>query len=161
MKRKWILACMMLGSACATKASGNKFASKVTEDKTSVALASARADHLSEEMIRGLHLNNYQSNKVKEINLRVAEQITAIEAQYAGDQAKIEEMSKNVLAERDRFLENVLSTIQYNDYFGNRKGYTAMDKEFVAGVNQDQEAVGEGAISSTSPDNNATPATVN
>jgi hypothetical protein len=161
MKRKWILACMMLGSACATKASGNKFASKTAEDKNTTALASARANHLSDEMIRGLHLNNYQSNKVREINMKVAEQITAIEEQYAGNQAKIDELSKSALAERDQFLESVLSTVQYNDYFGHRKDYVAMDREFIADVNQGEDGAGEGAISGTTPDANVTTVNVN
>lgn len=125
---------MMLGSACATKANGNKFTSSASGDKNTIALASARANHVSEEMIRELHLNNYQSQKVREINLKVAEQITAIEEQYAGNQAKVDELTNSALAERDRYLEKVLSTVQYNDYYNQREEYVAIDREFVAEI---------------------------
>ena len=138
---------MMLGSACATKASGNKFTSSATENKNTVALASARADHLSEEMIRGLHLNNYQSQKVREINLKVAEQITSIEAQYAGNQKKIDDLTKKALAERDQYLESVLSTVQYNDYYNQREEYVAIDKEFMAEIKPEAPVTGD-ALSS-------------
>ncbi|GAB3534783.1 hypothetical protein GCM10027443_22450 [Pontibacter brevis] len=129
---------MMFGSTLATNAAGTKMAPKAPGDKSSKTLASSRAKHLSDQMIRGLQLNNYQSGKIREINLKVAEQITAIEEQHAGDQAKIDALSQKVYAERDRFLENVLSTVQYNDYFGHRKEYTAMDKEFAANANQEE-----------------------
>ena len=134
MKKVLIMACMMFGSTLATNATGTKMAPKAPGDKTSKILASSRAKHLSDQMIRGLQLNNYQSGKIREINLKVAEQITAIEENHAGDQAKIDALSKEVYAERDMFLENVLSTVQYNDYFGHRKSYTAMDKEFTANL---------------------------
>ncbi|GAB3817422.1 hypothetical protein GCM10028895_13530 [Pontibacter rugosus] len=140
---------MMLGSACATKASGNKLSSNATENKTSTALASARADHLSEEMIRGLQLNNYQSQKVRDINLKVAEDITAIEEEYAGNQAKIDELSNKARAERDRYLESVLSTVQYNSYFNKRKAYTNIDKEFVTDVKQSDASETDGAMANS------------
>ena len=126
----------MFGSTLATNATGTKMATKAPGDKSSKTLASSRAKHLSDQMIRGLQLNNYQSGKIREINLKVAEQITAIEENHAGDQAKIDALSKEVYSQRDRFLENVLSTVQYNDYFGHRKAYTAMDKEYTASLNE-------------------------
>ncbi|MFD2998792.1 hypothetical protein ACFS7Z_00340 [Pontibacter toksunensis] len=135
MKKILVMACMMFGSTLATNATGSKMATKAPGDKSSNTLASSRAKHLSDQMIRGLQLNNYQSGKIREINLKVAEQITAIEENHAGNQAQIDALSKEVYAERDRFLENVLSTVQYNDYFGHRKAYTAMDKEYTAKLN--------------------------
>lgn len=154
MKRILVMICMMFGSTLATKATGNKFATKPTGGKpTTKALASARAKHLSDEMIRGLQLNNYQSSKIRDINLQVAEQITAIEQEHAGNQAKIDALSKEVYAKRDRDLENVLSTVQYNDYYGHRKDYTAMDKEFVANMNE--EEVGDDATATADTGTNA------
>ncbi|WP_181163614.1 hypothetical protein [Pontibacter mangrovi] len=106
-------------------------------------------------MIKELRLNNYQSRKVRQINLQVAEQLTAIEQQNANNQHKIEELCKSVYAERDMFLENVLSTVQYNDYFGDRKIYRAADQEFMAsfntGQNNNEGAVAEAATSSGQP----------
>ncbi|WP_115564351.1 hypothetical protein [Pontibacter diazotrophicus] len=148
MKKILVMACMMFGSTLATNATGTKMATKAPGDKSSKTLASSRAKHLSDQMIRGLHLNNYQSEKIREINLKVAEQITAIEEENAGDQSKIDALSNKVYAQRDRFLENVLSTVQYNDYYGHRKDYTAMDKEFAANADE-EENTGE-ATASTS-----------
>ncbi|GHA61509.1 hypothetical protein GCM10007389_12450 [Pontibacter akesuensis] len=98
-------------------------------------------------MIRGLHLNNYQSQKVREINLKVAEQITSIEAQYAGNQKKIDDLTKKALAERDQYLESVLSTVQYNDYYNQREEYVAIDKEFMAEIKPEAPVTGD-ALSS-------------
>lgn len=124
MKKLLVMICMMFGCVIASKANGKE---------TSKAVANARAQHLTEQMIKGLRLNNYQSRKVKEINLQVAEQVTAIEQQYT-DKQQVEELCKNVYAERDLFLENVLSTEQYNDYFGDRKVYREEDQKFVASL---------------------------
>lgn len=135
----------MFGCVCATKANG---------DKSSKAVATARAQHLSDQMIKELRLNNYQARKVREINLQVAEQMTAIEQQYAGNQAKIEQLCKEACAERDVFLENVLSTVQYNDYFGDRKVYSASDKQFMANiVNGGQDTGGAVAAAETAVPN--------
>ena len=152
MKRILVMACMMFGSTFATKATGNKFTTKPAGDKTTKTMANARASHISNEMIRGLQLNNYQSSKIREINLRVAEQITAIEQEHAGNQAKIDALSKEVYAKRDRDLETVLSTVQYNDYYGHRKNYTAMDKAFVANMNQDNTSEDATATADTGTD---------
>ncbi|MCX2739094.1 hypothetical protein [Pontibacter anaerobius] len=131
MKKLLVMICMMFGCVFATKANG---------DKSSKAVAAARANNLSDQMIRGLRLNNFQSKKVREINLQVAEQVTAIEQQHANNQKKIDELCKSVYAERDQFLENVLSTVQYNDYFGDRKVYKAADQKFVASLNNQNNA---------------------
>ena len=126
---------MMFGSTLATKASGNKFETKPTRDnKTNKALASTRAKQLSNHMITELQLNNFQSRKIQEINMQVAEQLTAIEALHAGNQAELDRQSKSIYAERDRLLENVLSTVQYNDYFGHRNDYNKLDKEIASNV---------------------------
>ncbi len=130
---------------------GCTFATKANGDRSSKAVAAARAQNLSNQMIKELRLNNFQSKKVKEINLQVAEQITAIEQQFAGKQAKIDDLCKNIYAERDLYLEKVLSTVQYNDYFGDRKVYSAADKKFMATVNN-QNTGAVAAAESASPD---------
>lgn len=98
-------------------------------------IAEKRANHLSDQMIKELRLNNYQANKIREINLDVAAQITEIELNYAGNKKLIEEECKAVLAARDLEFEDVLSTVQYNDYFGDRKMYSKTDREFMASLN--------------------------
>ncbi|RAU82957.1 hypothetical protein [Pontibacter arcticus] len=104
----------------------------VSSAKNSSITAEQRAKNLSDQMIRELRLNNFQANKVREINLEVADQMLEIEEQYAGDQNKIDELCKNVCSKRDVALEKVLSTVQYNNYFGNRKAFNSFDREFVA-----------------------------
>ena len=91
-----------------------------------------RASNLSNKMIRGLRLNNYQSTKIKEINSEVAAKMLAVEEAYAGNQQMIDQKLKEIYAERDHALERVLSTAQYNSYYGNRKVYNEEDKEFMA-----------------------------
>ncbi|MBJ6119668.1 hypothetical protein JAO76_15785 [Pontibacter sp. BT310] len=96
----------------------------------------SRATNLSDQMIRELRLNNYQANKVREINMDVVAKMMAVEAEFKGNQELIEQKCKSICSERDVKLENVLSTVQYNDYFGDRPNYTKFDKEFVAGAGQ-------------------------
>lgn len=48
------MACMMFGSTLATNATGTKIATKAPGDKSSKTLASSRAKHLSDQMIRGV-----------------------------------------------------------------------------------------------------------
>ena len=134
MRKIFVMLCMMFGSTFASKASGVKSADKASGEKAKKALASTRAKELSNHMITGLQLNNYQSRKIQEINMRVAEQLTAVEQQHAGNQAEIDRQSKSIYAERDRLMEGVLSTVQYNDYFGNREDYNALDKQIAANV---------------------------
>jgi len=149
MKKLLVMICMMFGVA---------FAAKATGERSSKAIASARAQHLSDQMIRDLRLNNFQAKKVREINQQVAEQVTAIEQQYANNAKQIEELCRNVYSERDLFLENVLSTVQYNDYFGDRKVYREVDQKFIASLNnQTPGSIAEAGIAN----DNATASSVN
>lgn len=98
-------------------------------------LVKERANHLSDQMIRDLRLNNYQANECREINTEVISKIAAIENEFAGNQEMIDQKTKKVLAERDLKLENILSTVQYNKYFGKRTAFNKADQEFVAKIN--------------------------
>ncbi|NEM99005.1 hypothetical protein [Pontibacter burrus] len=122
MKSLLVTLCACLGLIFTAAADGNE--KSITVEN--------RANNLSDQMIRELRLNNYQSNKVREINLDVVAKMMAVETQYAGNQELIDQKCKAICAERDVKLENVLSTVQYNDYFGDRKYYSNYDKEFVA-----------------------------
>ncbi|MCJ8166354.1 hypothetical protein MKJ04_16020 [Pontibacter sp. E15-1] len=134
MRRFFVMLSMLFGSTFAVKATGTKLPTRPAGDKATKTMAGARAKQLSNHMITGLQLNNYQSRKTLEINTRVAEQLTDIELQNAGNAAEIERLSQNVYAERDRLMEDVLSTVQYNHYFGNRKNYQALDREIAANI---------------------------
>lgn len=121
MKKILIITGLLFGCAFAASAQDNL-----------AAIAQARATNLSHTMIRELGLNNYQSRKISEINLDVAKKMLSIEEQYADNKAKMQELCNGVCAKRDQLLENILSTVQYNEYFGDRKNLVAMDQKFMA-----------------------------
>lgn len=124
MKKLLVMTFMVFGIVYGATATGNVSL-----------IAEKRANHLSDQMIKELRLNNYQANKIREINLDVAAQITEIEQNFAGNQELIEKECKAVLTARDLEFEDVLSTVQYNDYFGDRKMYSKADREFMASLN--------------------------
>ncbi|GGG27401.1 hypothetical protein [Pontibacter amylolyticus] len=126
MKKLLAITFMVFGTVFGAFATGNNV----------TVVAEKRANHLSEQMIRELRLNNYQANKVREINLDVAAQITEIEQKHAGNEQLIAEKCKDVLAVRDLEFEDILSTVQYNDYFGDRKMYSKVDREFVSTLSE-------------------------
>jgi len=126
----------MFGCIYAANANGDV---KATDSKTSsavetkvAAIIEKRAENLSDKMVRELRLNNYQSRKVRAINLEVVAQKVAAEKAFAGNQQIINQKCKEICATRDVALENVLSTEQYNDYFGSRKVYDQTEKDFMA-----------------------------
>lgn len=127
MKKLLIMTLMVFGTVFGAYATNNNVA----------AIAEKRANHLTEQMIRELRLNNYQANKIRTINLDVAAQITQIETQYEGNEQLIAEKCQDVLTARDLEFEDVLSTRQYNDYFGDRKMYSKADREFMATLGVD------------------------
>ncbi|WP_242918122.1 hypothetical protein [Pontibacter liquoris] len=146
MKKLMMIACMMFGGACAVHASGNT-KTRTSENKTASTVENKagvvvekRAATLSDKMVRELGLNNYQSRKVRELNKDVVAKKMAIEQQFAGNQALIDQKCKEVCATRDLALENVLSTEQYNDYFGDRKAYDQTEKEFMASLTAPESA---------------------
>ncbi|MBJ6144827.1 hypothetical protein [Hymenobacter sp. BT559] len=92
----------------------------------------ARADHLSTQMVRDLHLNNYQATRLRAINADKVTKLDALERQYARSPKQLEEQSKLVGRERDRELQAVLTTDQYTNYFDARQRYAQFDKNYAA-----------------------------
>jgi hypothetical protein len=125
MKKLLVMTLMVFGIVYGATATGNVSL-----------IAEKRANHLSDQMIKELRLNNYQSNKVRAINLDVAAQITEIEQKFEGNEQLIAEKCKEILAVRDLEFEDILSTVQYNDYFGDRKIYSKVDREFMASLTE-------------------------
>lgn len=144
-----IMTCMVFSGAFAASA-----------QDTPETLAQERAKNLSHEMIRDLRLNNYQSTKISEINLDVAKRMLAIETQYAGNQEKINELCNGVCAERDQKLENVLSTVQYKEYFGDRKNLVALDRQFMSEAANNARG-GNGVTSSEAASSSAQTVSIN
>jgi hypothetical protein len=92
----------------------------------------ARADHLSTQMVRDLHLNNYQATRLRAINTEKVAKLDALERQYARSPKQLEEQSKVVGRERDRELQAVLTTDQYTNYFDARQRYAQVDKNYAS-----------------------------
>ncbi|WP_242927163.1 hypothetical protein [Pontibacter vulgaris] len=164
MKKVMVLICLSLGigfSASATSGNTTTSGDKAVDKKATMVIEK-RATNLSDQMIRELRLNNYQSAKIRAINLDKVNKMQAVETAYAGNQQLIDEKCKAICSERDRELENVLSTIQYNKYFGARKAFTKQDREFVASLNNQNSNGGSSEIATadnaTQANNTATPA---
>ncbi|MFD1875316.1 hypothetical protein [Hymenobacter bucti] len=107
------------------------------QDKTQASqrlnpIIEARADHLSTQMVRDLHLNNYQATRLRSINADKVAKLDALERQYARSPKQLEEQSKAVGRERDKELQVVLTTDQYTDYFDARQRYAQFDKNYAA-----------------------------
>jgi hypothetical protein len=92
----------------------------------------ARADHLSTQMVRDLHLNNYQATRLRAINTEKVAKLDALERQYARSPKQLEEQSKVVGRERDREFQAVLTTDQYTNYFDARQRYAQVDKNYAS-----------------------------
>lgn len=150
MKKMLIMTSLVFGSVlhsiAAEAESGNKANSatsekvsgetKTTATKTAAVSKSLsvteRANHLTNEMIRDLKLNNYQARKLRAINMEKVNRMMAIEAK-GGDPTKVDEECFGVCKQSDAVLEDILSTDQYTKYFSNRKGYYKIDKEYSNG----------------------------
>ena len=109
----------------------------VAQDKTQASprlnpVVEARADHLSTQMVRDLHLNNYQATRLRAINSDKVAKLDALERQYARSPKQLEEQAKVVGRERDRELQAVLTTDQYTDYFDARQRYAQFDKNYAS-----------------------------
>lgn len=91
-----------------------------------------RAQHLSNRMIKDLRLNNYQANKLRDINEEKIARMQAIEAQYASNAAAANRDCQGVCRDTEKELEQILSTEQYSKYIGKRKSYFMYDKLYAA-----------------------------
>lgn len=95
-------------------------------------IVEARAEHLSTQMVRDLHLNNYQATRLRAINTNKVAKLDVLERQYAHAPQQLEEQAKAVDHERDQELQAVLTTDQYTDYFDARKRYAQFDKNYAS-----------------------------
>lgn len=94
--------------------------------------AEKRAQHLSDKMIEDLRLNNYQSRRLRDLNLDLMNKIIAIETKYANNAVLTEEKYQDAYRERNAKLEKFLSTDQFSQFYGTRNYFYKLDKEFAA-----------------------------
>ena len=91
-----------------------------------------RADRLSNQMVRDLHLNGYQATKLRVVNAKKVAKMAAIERKNAGNPRLIDEQCNGVCKESDQELQAFLSNDQYSSYFGSRASYYKYDKDFAS-----------------------------
>jgi hypothetical protein len=113
-----------------TKSSSSRSISEERTSSKKAAVARDRADYLSDQMITKLKLNNYQSAKIRQINLDKISKIMDIEEQFGNDPQVVDSQCKGVCDQRDAELEDLLSTDQYTKYFGARKYFNKLDKVY-------------------------------
>ena len=124
---------LLAGTATAQQAPASPVA---VQDKTQPSPrlnpVAARADRLSDHMVRDLHLNNYQATKLRAVNADKVAKMAAIERRNAGNPKLIDEECNDVCRERDKELQAVLSNDQYSNYFSARSAYYKFDKDYAS-----------------------------
>jgi len=124
---------LLVGTAAAQQAPNNNVQ---VQDKTQPSPrlnpVDARADRLSNQMVRDLRLNNYQATKLRAVNAEKIAKMATIERQNAGNQKLIDEQCNGVCKERDHEFQAFLSNDQYSSYFGSRANYYKYDKDFAS-----------------------------
>ncbi|MBH8556679.1 hypothetical protein [Hymenobacter negativus] len=140
---------LLAGSAAAQQGPNSTVA---VQDKTQPSPrlnpVQARADRLSEQMVRDLHLNNYQATKLRAVNADKIAKMAAIERKNAGNQKLIDEQCNGVCKERDQEFQAFLSNDQYTSYFGSRSVYNRTDRDF---ANQSASILLTNSVQNPSP----------
>lgn len=129
-----LLLALMAGTASAQQASRATTVEPQDKTQSSNRLnpVQARADRLSNQMVRDLRLNNYQATKLRAVNADKIAKMAAIERKNAGNPSLIEAECNGVCKERDQELQAFLSNDQYSSYFGSRATYYKFDKDYAA-----------------------------
>jgi hypothetical protein len=139
MTMKPFFVALLLATAVATRAqqvpSVPASAGTMPQDKTQPSprlnsLVEARAERLSTQMVRDLHLNGYQASRLRDINTDKVAKLDVIERQYAKNPQAVEEQTKLLTKASDQQLQTVLTADQYTDYFDARKRYAQADKDY-------------------------------
>lgn len=124
---------LLVGPAIAQQGPNNTVA---VQDKTQSSPrlnpVQARADRLSDQMVRDLRLNNYQATRLRTVNADKIAKIAAIERRNIGNQKLIDEQCNGVCKERDQEFQAFLSNDQYSSYFGSRGVYNKTDRDFAS-----------------------------
>lgn len=120
MKKIIIMSCLSFATAF----------SSIAQDNNKSIKSSERANHLSDQMIRDLRLNNYQANRIRAINQQAVNEMMAAERQYAANPELVDKTCKGICKERDQIVEAFLSSDQYSQYYASRSQYYKEDRNF-------------------------------
>lgn len=128
-----LILALLAGAASAQQAPNSPVA---VQDKTQSSPrlnpVEARADRLSNQMVRDLRLNNYQATKLRAINADKIAKMAAIERKNAGNQKLIDEQCNGVCKERDKEVADFLSTDQYSTYYSARSTYNKLGRDYAS-----------------------------
>lgn len=107
-----------------------KLLAVVTTNKADAQVVT-RTNRLTDKMARQLRLNNYQTNRLRQINLEKVARMAEIERRYPTDPARVDADCKGVCDEKEREIRALLSTSQYSDYYSARNDFYTFDKQFL------------------------------
>lgn len=91
---------------------------------------SERAENLSSHMVRDLHLNGYQADRTRQINLDYTTKRAAIEREQAGNPAEAARQLATLDQTREQAFQDLYSTDQFTDFFDSRKRYAQLDRDY-------------------------------
>ncbi|QHL86106.1 hypothetical protein GU926_01040 [Nibribacter ruber] len=114
--------------------------------------AEQRAASLSDKMIKELQLNQFQSRKLRALNLENAKKMVAFEEKFASNPAELDKCIKGVCKDRDVQLESLLSTAQYSQYYSSRKALVAHDKQYALQLEKRNGKVAKTLVSPSDED---------
>lgn len=89
-----------------------------------------RAENLSNHMVRDLHLNGYQADRTRQINLDYTNKLAVIEREQARNPAEAARQTAALDAAREKALQDLYSTDQFTDFFDARKRYAQLDHDY-------------------------------
>ena len=135
MMKPLLLAALLAGAAAAQAQQQPAAALTAPQDKTQPSprlnpAISARATHLSDQMVRDLRLNGYQASQVRSLNTDHLARLDAIEAQNAKNPTLARQQATAAAREHDQRMQAILTTDQYSDYFDARKRYAQADQDY-------------------------------
>lgn len=91
---------------------------------------SERAENLSSHMVRDLHLNGYQADRTRQINLDYTTKLAAIEREQAHNPIEAARQTVALDQAREKQLQALYSNDQFTDFFDSRKRYTQLDHDY-------------------------------
>lgn len=89
-----------------------------------------RAENLSTHMVRDLHLNGYQADRTRQINLDYTTKLAAIEREQARNPAEAARQTAALDEARQQQLQAIYNSDQFTDFFDSRKRYAQLDRDY-------------------------------
>lgn len=128
-----LLLALLAGSAAAQQAPASPVAVRdITQSSPRLNPVISSAERLSDQMAHELHLNGYQTAKVRTINADKLAKMAAIQRLNVGNPKLIDEQCNGVCKERDKEFQDFLSTDQYSTYYSARGAYNKLGRDYAS-----------------------------